>query len=171
MFTLASHKPHFQKQRFQTVHEKSVCISISAQKKKKVKRKKSRSLSIGGFVPSVIHFGSTWAAQRNSTARFDGTDVCSGCAWEWGMVLLRAALPYKHRSQWPRPRPAPSSSPSASQRLSHPSRVPALLQGMIECRGCHYAHGFVLSLLASSIKSEESPRQLIKVESRAGRKV
>lgn len=78
MFTLASHKPRFQKQRFQTVHEKSVCISISAQKKKKVKRKKSRSLSIGGFVPSVIHFGSTWAAQRNSTARFDGTDVCSG---------------------------------------------------------------------------------------------
>lgn len=83
------------------------------------------------------------------------------------MVLICAAL----GSQLSQSRPALSSSPSASQHPSHPSRVPALLQGVIECKGCHYVQGFVLSLLASSIKSEESPRQLIKVESRAGRRV
>lgn len=140
MFTLASRKPHFQKQRFQTVHEKSVCISISTRGKKK---KKNRSLSIGGFVPSVIHFGSTWAAQRHSGACFDGTDVHWGDiprseAWCWSALHWDPSYlsPVRHCPAPPQPVSIPHIPPMSLLCCKEWLNAKAVIMFRASCYPC-----------------------------------
>lgn len=79
----------------------------------------------------------------------------------------------------PAPTPPPPSSrrglqPPCNKRKSHlPAQAPTFdhRKGFSKTWGCHFVRGFALSLLTSSIKSGESQRQLIKVKSRAARRV
>lgn len=91
MFTLVSHKPHFQKQRFEIVREKPAWIYVSAQKKKK------KYVFLCSFVPSAIHFSSTWAARATATqAPLDGTVCVLHAGQEAGSEASRGGAALQH---------------------------------------------------------------------------
>lgn len=198
MFTLVSHKPHFQKQRFEIVREKPAWIYVSAQKKNTSfyaalyrvqftsaarglpERLQRKLLSMGLF--ACFTQGKRLGAKHRGVVQ-----PCSMTPAP--RTALWSSDPDKGRSHKPpAPSPttvpdwwAPSSSPLHPAELQPPS-ITALtypcpgcnvwpLQVVIKLGGCHFVQGFTLSLLASSTKSDESLRELIKAESRAVRRV